>query len=193
MSRVFTLSDAHRFHDFVARLRGYPSTVEHDAALDDELRSTLRPRDNMWWLGDMTGGGRIPAMLDWIRSLPGTHHLVAGNHCPVHPMHSGSHKRQRAYLTAFASVQPFARRKIGGRRVVLSHFPIVGDHTDEPRFDQWRLRPFPGTLLHGHTHSTEKASAVGETLQIHVGVDAWGLRPVGDEEILALIEEHRPR
>lgn len=196
MSRVFHLSDAHRGHELVAETRGFASAAEHDAALDDGIRSTLTKRDTMWWLGDMTAGGGIPAMLEWVASLPGTHHLVAGNHCPVHPMHISAAAKQRAYLTAFASVQSIAKRRIGGRRVLLSHFPVEGDHTDESRYDAWRPRPFEGTLLHGHTHSTETVSwaesPVGmrlqATLQIHVGIDAWGMTPVSDAQILELIE-----
>jgi calcineurin-like phosphoesterase family protein len=188
LSRVFTLSDAHCWHELVADLRGFSSAAEHHAALDDAVRSRVTKRDHMWWLGDMTAGGKIPQMLKWVASLPGTHHLVAGNHCPVHPMHGG-HSRQWEYLRAFASVQTIAQRKIGGRKVLLSHFPIVGDHTERPHLDQWRPRPFNGVLLHGHTHSDRKLSITPEgTVQVHVGIDAWGMTPVSDDQILALIE-----
>jgi calcineurin-like phosphoesterase family protein len=128
-------------------------------------------------------------MLEWVASLPGTHHLVAGNHCPVHPMHGG-HARQRDYLRAFASVQTVMQRRIGGRKVLMSHFPVVGDHKERPELDVWRPRPFRGVLLHGHTHSAEKVSRAGETLQIHVGIDAWGMTPVSDAQILELIESN---
>lgn len=188
MSRVFTLTDAHLFHEFVAETRGFASSAEHDAALEDGIRSTLTKRDTMWWGGDMTAGGRIDDMLKWVASLPGTHHLVAGNHCPVHPMHLTAPAKQRRYLEAFASVQSVARRRLGGRRVLLSHFPVEGDHTDESRYDAWRPRPFSGVLLHGHTHSKSKLSISGPTLQVHLGIDAWGMTPVSDAEIIALIE-----
>lgn len=192
MSRTYQLSDPHRFHEFVARLRGFENAAEQDACLDDAIRSTLTKRDHMWWGGDMTAGGRIGEMLEWIKSLPGEHHVVLGNHCPAHPMHLGGHNRQRAYLEAFASVQTIARRRIRGHKVLMSHFPVEGDHSEESRYDMWRPRPFPGVLLHGHTHSPEKVSWAGETLQLNVAPEAWGMRPVSDEELAALIEEHYP-
>ena len=191
MSKVYTLSDPHLWHPLVSNLRGFTAVQDHVAALEDSVRARVTKRDHMWWTGDMTAGGKIPQMLDWIASLPGTHHLVAGNHCPVHPMHGG-HSRQREYLRAFASVQTVAQRKIGGHKVLLSHFPVVGDHKERPELDRWRPRPFNGILLHGHTHSTEKVSEVngnfGALLQIHVGIDAWGMTPVSDAQILELIE-----
>lgn len=189
MSRTFTTSDAHDGHELVAQLRGFVNAAEQRAHFDDWIRTTMSKRDTMWWLGDMTAGGGIHTMLEWIKSLPGTHHLVAGNHCPVHPMHISAHAKQRAYLEAFTSVQSIAKRRIGGRRVILSHFPVVGDHTEDPRHEAWRPRPFEGTLLHGHTHSDVKVSVAGETLQINVAPEAWGLRPVSDDELVAIIED----
>ena len=191
MSRVYTLSDAHLWHELVSGLRGFRTAQEHVDALEDALRSTLTKRDTMWWLGDMTAGGKIPQMLDWIAALPWKNHVVLGNHCPPHPMHGGQ-ARQRDYLRAFESVQTIAQRRIGGHKVLMSHFPVVGDHKERPELDMWRPRPFNGILLHGHTHSAEKVSEVngnfGALLQIHVGIDAWGMTPVSDAQILELIE-----
>ena len=106
--------------------------------------------------------------------LNGEIHLIAGNHDAAWPGHRDSFKHQREWLDHFASVQPFARRRIEGQDVMLSHFPYAGDHTDEDRFVQYRLRDTGGWLIHGHTHGTRKVSGK----MIHVGLDAHDLKPV---------------
>jgi len=118
-----------------------------------------------------------------IAELPGTKHLIAGNHDRCHPMHRDAHNWQRRYLEVFDSVQSFARRRIAGRQVMLSHFPFSGDHTFEDRYTQYRLRDEGAWLLHGHTHSMSK----GEGRQIHVGADAWGMAPVSLEVIEKMV------
>jgi calcineurin-like phosphoesterase family protein len=118
------------------------------------------------------------------------HHLILGNHDPGHPMHRSAHRNQAVYLNEFQSAQAFARRRINkdGTRheVMLSHFPYQGDH-GEDRYPQYRLVDLGKPIIHGHTHSTEKVSFTRHnTLQVHVGVDAWR-RPVRLEEIAAII------
>jgi calcineurin-like phosphoesterase family protein len=116
-------------------------------------------------------------------SLPGTKHLIAGNHDPCHPMHRDAHKWQAAYLQVFASVQPFARRRIRNQDVLLSHFPYVKDR-HEARYMQYRLRDEGAWLLHGHTHQSEQRR---EGREIHVGLDAWDLTPVSLDTIADLM------
>src|SRR5690606_8522532 len=69
--------------------------------------------------------------------------------------------------------------KLAGRDFLLSHFPYQGDHTDEPRYRQWRLPNLGEALLHGHTHRADQG-VHQETfaLEGHVGLDAWDLTPV---------------
>ena len=54
------------------------------------------------------------------------------------------------------------------------------DHTDAPRFAQYRLPDEGRWLLHGHTHIADQRI---HGRQIHVGLDAWDLRPVPLGEI----------
>lgn len=172
MSVWFT-SDCHFGHRLVAGLRGFGSTDEHDEALAREWRRVVRDTDHVWVLGDLAASSPAHA-LEVVDSLPGIKHLVSGNHDKCHPMHRDAHNWQRRYLDVFASVQPFARRKIAGRDVLLSHFPYLVDR-DEPRHMQYRLRDEGAWLLHGHLHSGERATSDRE---LHVGVDAWDLAPV---------------
>lgn len=182
MSVLFT-ADPHFFHRLVAEHRGFDTTEDMNDALVENWRRVVRPDDDVWVLGDLTLSN-ITGSLAIIESLPGRKHLIAGNHDACHPMHRSAHKWQSTYLRVFASVQPFARRKIAGQFVLLSHFPYHRDR-HEVRYTQWRLRDEGGWLLHGHTHGKEQR----EGREIHVGVDAWDLTPVNLDQIAQLMKE----
>lgn len=190
-------ADLHLGHELVAKLRGFVTTDGHDDAVLDTLRRTVNPKgDQLWILGDLSGGSRAGTerALELLAEIPGTKHLVPGNHCPVHPMHRDSWKWQRRYLEVFESVQPFARHRFvvddQRREVLLSHFPYQdgGDHTEYERYGQYRLPHMGRWLLHGHTHSP--LAHLRNSRQIHVGWDAWR-RPVGEDDVRSIME--RPR
>ncbi|MDQ0376548.1 metallophosphoesterase family protein [Amycolatopsis thermophila] len=179
---VWFTSDTHFDHKLVSGLRGFDSPTEHDAAIVETWNSLVRPGDTVWHLGDV-GMGRLSRFAHHVEQLHGTIHLVTGNHDECSPIHRGAHLKQREWLGVFASVQAFARIKlVHGRRVLLSHFPYTGDHGQD-RFTQYRLRDEGMPLLHGHTHSSER----GDGRQVHVGLDAWELRPVRTEEVAELL------
>lgn len=184
MTAIWFTSDLHFGHRFVAGLRGFADVEEHDALLEERWRSLVSERDQVWVLGDLAVSSPTRA-LEIVRDLPGTKHLIAGNHDGCHPMHRDSHKRAREYLAVFESVQPFARRKVLGQDVLLSHFPYVKDR-HEARYMQYRLRDEGAWLLHGHTHQADQRL---EGREIHVGTDAWGFAPVSLHTIESLISE----
>lgn len=223
---IFYTSDLHIGHEKVARIRGEdlaldPDDVDmfitvHDGILAENWDAVVDDEDIVYVLGDISSGssrGQLGA-LTWLKSRPGTKHLILGNHDGPHPMYRDSHKWMPIYLQeAFTTVQLAARRRIalaeGHTSVLLSHFPYSGDHSVNDRHTQWRLRDEGMTLLHGHVHSRDKLSSsrylaslgpfteagihyVSVTPrpannQIHVGVDAWGLAPVSHEEIRQLV------
>lgn len=170
---VWFTSDLHIGHRFVAGLRGFEHVEEHDAYICDGWSNFVGPNDQVWVLGDIAVSNPKRA-LELLDRLPGHKHLIAGNHDRCHPLHRDAHKRQREYLQVFESVQAFARRKVAGQDVLLSHFPYDTDR-GEVRYTQYRLRNEGLWLLHGHTHSDVIATSPNE---IHVGVDAWGMAPV---------------
>lgn len=184
---VFYTSDTHFQHAMVAGLRGSASAMEHDQEVVDRWNDVVKPSDMVWHLGDVGLGNEL-GLLNVVTHLNGTIHLVAGNHDKAWPGHRDSRKHQRAWLGVFESVQAFAKTKIDGRTVLLSHLPYegAGDHTAEERYPQFRLPDLGGWLAHGHTHSGER---VDGPRSVHVGLDAWGLRPASEGEIAALIRE----
>jgi len=183
MSVWFT-SDLHFGHRFVAELRGFADVDEHDEHLIEGWSRNVGTSDQVWVLGDLAVSSPTRA-LEIMAGLPGIKHLIAGNHDGCHPMHRDSHKWQAKYLTAFASVQSAARRRIDGTEVLLSHFPYSKDRADA-RYMQWRLRDEGAWLLHGHTHEADQRQ---EGREIHVGVDAWDFKPVPIHTIAEMLRD----
>ena len=182
---VFFASDTHFLHCLVAGHRGFASPEEHDEAVVERWNAVVRPGDLVWHLGDV-GLGNEARVLALAARLNGVKHLVAGNHDPCWPGHRDARKHQRRWLEVFGSVQAFAKVRVEGRPVLLSHFPYDGDHTAEDRHVQFRLRDGGEWLVHGHTH---QAARMDGHRSLHCGLDAWGLRPVAESELAALIRE----
>lgn len=203
---VFFLSDMHLGHEYVASLRGFASPAEHDKALFANWREIVpdtNPPAHVWVLGDVI----LPNLkhnLELLALMPGIKHLITGNHDRAHPSHRDADRYRdilspRSYFPTFTTIQEFARRKINGLSVLLSHFPYSepGEDTHsptfEPRFTQYRLRNEGLPILHGHTHSPTVLSydyhhLYGMVLQVHVGLDAHGLKPVSLSQITKLLQ-----
>jgi calcineurin-like phosphoesterase family protein len=183
MSEVWFTSDTHFCHARVAELRGFASVADHDESLIASWNATVKPGDVVWHLGDV-GMGHESDVLAKVWRLNGVKHLVAGNHDPCWPRTRDARRHQRKWLDAFESVQAYAKVRFGPRTILLSHFPYDGDHTFEERHVQYRLRNEGEWLAHGHTHAAEQTDG---PRSVHVGLDAWGLRPASRAEILALM------
>lgn len=206
---VFFTSDLHIGHRLVAHLRwnalGHQEGVDdetvvgwHDAHLAQGWDDLVDEGDQIWVLGDISAGGTSSQRkaLEWLSERPGNKHLIAGNHDGCHPMHRDSHKWQAEYLGVFDSVQSAAVRKVptglanpATVRTLLSHFPYMehGQHIPD-RFTQWWLPDEGVPILHGHVHSDERVTfSDAGTQQIHVGLDAWDLKPVSLEQITELL------
>lgn len=205
-------SDTHFGHRLVAALRGFApgalledGTVDrtvitpghvraHDEHIIESWNRHVAPEDTVWHLGDLTLK-RAAEVAPILARLNGNLRIVLGNHDRAHPLmgHKAIAETRALYEAGVEYVTPFAEvpvqlpkgRPDPAMRVMLSHFPYHGDHTESPREAQWRLRDEGRVLLHGHTH-TAYATMPEHTRQIHVGWDTWR-RPVNDREIGHLI------
>lgn len=194
--QVWYTSDLHIGHKLVALKRGFwergtrdenggpiADTAAHDLYLATTWEQAIHPLDTVYVLGDISINGGQHA-LDWIAARPGTKHLIVGNHDPVHPMYRTATKLLPHWSKYFETIQPFMRRKLLGQTVLLSHFPYEswGDGPMRPgsRHNQYRLPDHGEILVHGHTHGVEKQHGT----MFHVGVDAWGLRPVNQDVLI---------
>lgn len=183
---VWFRSDDHFGHEKVAGLRGFDSTDEHDETLIERHNAKVKVNDVVYFLGDLSAGsaGATRNALDNIRLMNGRKRLIAGNHDPIHPMNRDAHKWFPEFMEVFESVAPFGRVSVEGTRALLSHFPYEVDRAI-PRYMAYRLRDEGHWLLHGHLHSGEQRTSHRE---IHVGLDAWDLAPVGSDQIRPMME-----
>lgn len=194
MSRIYFTADLHLGHELVAYHRGFTVAEHHDDWVVQTLIDTLPKDSTLWVLGDVMGWGShrdyALSLLQEVREHTGTTmHLVAGNHDTCHPMHRNSQKEQHKYLRVFDSVQAFTKIRHNRRDILLSHFPYTGDHTEEERFNQWRLRNYGQPLVHGHTHQTSPQDAA-RPHQVCVSWDAWD-KPAKLHEVMAILEQGR--
>ena len=193
---VFFTSDLHLGHRTVAEIRGFNSVEEHDRVVLGNISKVVRPGDTLWILGDVAMGGWRDSVVPLMVLVAGRQvktHVVLGNHDRPAPNNSNGHAYLSEFATrgGFASVSTVAKISVEGRPLLMSHYPYDGDHTEEERYDQFRLRDLGTTLLHGHTHSDQRVSRSSNgTLQIHVGLDAWGLKPVPLHQIKTIMEEN---
>lgn len=175
MTDILFTSDTHFSHARMAtEIRGFGSVEEHDETIIENWNSVVKRDDVVWHLGDV-GMGRLDKFVSQLRRLNGTIHLVTGNHDECWPGLRDSFRVQRQWMGIFQSIQAYARRRVGSTTVLMSHFPYDGDHTDTDRCTQYRLRNEGAWLLHGHTHFKDQQL---HGHQLHVGLDAWGLKPV---------------
>jgi calcineurin-like phosphoesterase family protein len=185
---VWFTSDTHFRHKAMSAAgrgwRPFDTVEEHDEFLIEQWNATVGPKDQVWHLGDVGMGNELD-VLKIVSQLNGEIHLIAGNHDPVWPGHRDAHKHQQAWMCVFRSVQAFARRRIDGHTVMLSHLPYVGDHRDEERHVQYRLRDHGEWLLCGHVHDAWAQRG----RQINVGVDVRRWKPVHIEDIAKIIRE----
>ena len=180
---VFFTSDTHFGHVFVGSIRGFDNVNEHDETIISNINKVVRPDDTLFILGDIVmGGWRDNAPI--VKRLNGAKHCILGNHDRPAPNNSNGYSYSEEFRTlcGFESVSTMARINVNGMGWMLSHYPYdnaPGDAENLNEFDQYRLRDTGRTLLHGHTHSNEQVSvSLAGTKQIHVGLDAWGLKPV---------------
>lgn len=199
MSRIHYWSDLHLGHEYVAKLRGFKETQasfdgkpisaqgHHDLHIMNAWKQNVRPKDHIWILGDISGGRNEDYALDFIGSMPGVKHLIAGNHDSVSSIHRNAWKHQPKFLEVFASVQDFARHKVQGKDFLLSHYPYDGDHADrKDRYGEYRLPDRGYPLVHGHVHDAwdQEVSKLLATPMMNVGVDHWFDRPANTEDII---------
>lgn len=210
---VWFTSDLHVRHKLVARERFararrdftpafYVSDAEyddmavewHDSELARQWDSRVASDDTVIVVGDVTAGSSKDQrhfLDEWLPNRPGNVILVPGNHDGVHGSNRDADKWFQPYAARFKAISPFLRRRIVGKNVMMSHFPYDGDgeHSKAERYTQYRLADEGLPLIHGHTHSESRVSRSKRgTLQIHVGVDAWGMAPVPLREIEQMVE-----
>lgn len=165
MTRYF-VGDLHFGHFKVAGLR-YPDVeldnrlvAHHDMVIYEQIKNTVKPDDQLWVLGDISGGKEEMYALGLLKELKkitgATFHLIPGNHDSVSSIHRNAYKQHEKFRGVFNSIQDFARMRFEGEQVLLSHYPYArsgdGPGRGEARYLEYRLPDTGMPLMHAHTH-----------------------------------------
>jgi len=201
-------SDYHFGHERILSLsnRLFVNVNHMNEAIINNHNAIVAPDDTVYILGDIALG-TLDKSLPLVKRLNGIKILIVGNHDRLFIDPESSVEKAKRYVDRFRpayedvfddiiegdeSEAAKVYMTVGDFEVCLSHFPYTGDSNDKSRYN--KIRPVDNgmVLLHGHTHSSEKISrSANGTLQIHVGVDSWGYRPVSEDEILSIIKAER--
>jgi calcineurin-like phosphoesterase family protein len=183
----FVWSDLHLGHANVLRYsdRPFASADEMDAALIANHNAVVGRSQTVLYVGDVSFHG-VDRTREILRELHGRKLLVRGNH--------DRSAAQMARL-GFDLVVDALTLNLGGKLVRVSHLPYrgmdsrevatrsEGDSRRAGGLPVWERRGADEWLIHGHTHSRKRRDGQA----IHVGVDAWGYRPVSVGEVVALM------
>ncbi|MET4638414.1 metallophosphoesterase [Mycetocola sp. 2940] len=183
-------SDTHFSHENIIKYcnRPFRDVQEMNEALIEKWNSTVSPDDVVYHLGDLALGQAIEQQIALTARLEGHKHLVPGNHDRIAESFEGRRNDAKflpLYEDAGWSILPEKfEHSIGERRVVVCHFPYVGDSLDEDRYRLYRPRNSGLPIIHGHVHNL--FATLGR--QFNVGVDVRGFAPVDEAVIVRWLE-----
>lgn len=149
--------------------RPFASVAEQDKKLIARWNAVVKPRDEVYHLGDFTNAkdrGRVSKLL---AALNGRKHLIVGN----------NDSKATIANKAWASVASYIEIEVEGKLLILCHYP----------FRTWHNMGKGSIDLHGHSHGRLKEA----TRQYDVGVDVFDFRPVTLKTILASRGRHKKK
>lgn len=208
---LYFMADPHLGHDRIIELcdRPYADVTAMNEAILDGINSTVGRRDTLAILGDVALGKLDETLKLLTRIKAGRVWLLPGNHdrWSLAYRHSGASETQRMkrglWRAQYESAHSGLRAepdlvpsvwgmRIGGRRVMLSHYPYAGAEGDERaaearRVDRLRMlkpRDTGYPLIHGHVHGAwQQARGPAGGAMLNVGVDVWGFKPVAESVV----------
>lgn len=124
LAEVFTLRDG-------TPARPFDTVEQMNEVLFSRYCETVRPSDVVWWLGDVCFKP-TQVLIERIAALPGTKHLIFGNH--------DRESVGRYQRMGFQKLRSSWRTE---RKLLLTHIPVHPSAV-----------PYEGLNIHGHTHST---------------------------------------
>jgi len=169
---IYYTADQHFGHSNIIRFCDRPFTTvgEMDEALINNWNDTVSDNDIVYILGDLMFRSDKHATY-YIDKLRGTKHLILGNH---------DHKwiKNCNLQKYFKSVSYYLEIKDGGKRLALSHYPMLS----------WGGAARGALHIYAHIHN-KKDGLVFETLKqmdnaLNAGVDINEYRPVTLDELI---------
>ena len=172
---VYFTADLHLGHKNIIRHceRPFGSAEQMDQRLIASINAVVGQHDTLYILGDFAGPqiSRDEAIAYRGRIACKHVHLVQGNH-----------DKDFRDADCFESVAYYRKVKLGGRKVILFHYPIA----------EWDGKWHGTVHLHGHSHNRpeyNQHSLEQGLLRFDVGVDANDYAPISERAILELVRE----
>ena len=142
----YYISDLHFFHGALNEKmdgRGFADTADMNACMISQWNRKVRRNDEVVILGDLSIGKGEET--NWVlNQLKGRLYLIEGNHDRF--LKDASFRPER-----FVWIKPYAEMHDNGRKVILSHYPILC-YNGQYRADEDGA---PKTyMLYGHVHDT---------------------------------------
>lgn len=184
--KYFT-SDLHFGHDNIIKYCNRPADCIDDmnSMLISNWNSVVKKSDEVFVIGDLSLQDK---WMEFVTpKLNGIKNLIIGNHDTCFEKHKKFTPAKELFYKdkGWALFNNILNFKIGNYLVNLNHFPY-----DDQRYPDYCLEDLGVPLLHGHTHSPNIFSkSKKNTIQIHVGVDAWNYKPVSEVEIIEVLDD----
>lgn len=138
MPEKFYIADCHFYHNNVINLDGRPFADMNEMIeqMVKRWNAKVSPNSEVYILGDFSWG-TVENTKKLLEQLNGRKYLIVGNH--------DYYLKDNSIQGYFEWVKDYAEISDKGRRVVMSHYPILFYNK------QWR----GAYMLHGHIHCTK--------------------------------------
>ncbi len=152
------ISDLHFYHeDLNTKMdkRGFENAAAMNEYMIEAWNSKVKKKDEVVIFGDLSVGNAQQTN-EIIHRLNGILYLVTGNH--DHYVHNKDFDRDR-----FVWIKPYTKVRDNGRRVVLSHYPILcydGQYRRNKSGEPYTY------MLYGHVHDTADEYMVREAVRL---------------------------
>lgn len=148
---------------------------DHDQHVIDTLNHWVKPSDTLWILGDLSFWKSAYYTLSLVEQIECRHiRFISGNHDSSRIEQYRFCSQQKPGALFEAVHEFYHETKIGGRKYVLSHFPIL----------DWNAGAHGSVMLHGHCHGN---------LDYHrFGIDKYRILDVGWDASFKTFGQYRP-
>ena len=133
---LFVWSDQHFFHNNICRYadRPFDNVFRMNEVMMHNAHEVLTENSVVLWGGDVSFG--TPAQTkEVLRSIPGKHFLIAGNHDVDRP------EKLKTLQSVFLGITDCLTFAMGHRKVFVSHYPLLQSDLSSQSIQ-----------VHGHTH-----------------------------------------
>ncbi len=190
---IWFTSDNHFYHKKILHFcpKRASSVSEMNEMMIKNWNDRVGKRDTVYVIGDFAFAGK-ELTKQVLKRLKGRKILIKGNHD-----RSAKWMLEAGFDEVHENIFIYLNDGETRYKIFLSHFPyqptpwmwlkhkIFGGYWDT-RYMHKRIMDQGEWLLHGHTHGRKKRKG----RMIHVGVDAWDMKPIPHTTIIRMIKEN---